>query len=155
MNMKDLMPWGEKGLWEDIEQSLTNMRKEMDRIMKGDWSLSGRFPEFQPRINVTENEKAIKVTAELPGIDSKDVEVTATDGMLVIKGEKRAEHEEKKEDRHIIERSYGSFRRTIPLPAGVEKDKISATFEKGVLSVEVPKGATTKETAKKIEVKSQ
>lgn len=103
-------------------------------------------------MDVTETDKEIEVTAELPGLEDKDVEINYADGILTIRGEKRAEKEEKNKTHHLIERSYGSFARTLQLPAGVDPNKIKATIDKGVLKVIVEKPAA-KET-KKIDVKA-
>ncbi len=92
-----------------------------------------------PAVNVSETEKEIRVEAELPGLEPGDVEVSLENGALVIRGEKKFEGEEKKENFHRIERSYGSFTRAVPLPAKVESKGVKAKFEKGVLRVTLPK----------------
>ena len=92
-----------------------------------------------PRVDVSETDTELKIEAELPGIDEKDVEVVLSDGRLTIKGEKKQEKEEKKKDYHMVERSYGSFARSIVLPFEADPDKVKATFAKGVLTVTVPK----------------
>jgi HSP20 family protein len=104
------------------------------------------------RVDVSESDKALEITAELPGMDEKDVEVTISEDMLTISGEKHAETEEKGKDCHMRERSFGSFRRSFRLPREVDLDKIKASFEKGVLHVTVPKPAQRKAAAKKIAV---
>jgi len=150
----------------DVWQSL---RSEMDRLFD---RFSGGFgmpafrrmfdvePTFQssfsfptPAVDVTEDDKAYKVTAELPGLEEKDVNVTVTDNMLTIKGEKSYEKEEKNKDHHISERAYGSFERSFTLPEGVDADKIAADLAKGVLTITLPKTAEAQKPAKKIEVK--
>ena len=116
------------------------------------------FPTFQtralaPSMDVTENDKQIEITAELPGLEDKDVQVNVVDNVLTIRGEKKSEKEEHKDDNHwLLERSYGSFSRSITLPAGVTADDIKASIAKGVLTVTVPKPAPAQ--AKKIEVKA-
>jgi len=107
-----------------------------------------------PAMDVTEDADGYKVTAELPGMDEKEIEVALTDGMLTIKGEKKLEKEETDKDYYLSERSYGSFRRSFALPEGVDADKVGATFAKGVLTVTLPKTAVAKSEAKKVEVKA-
>ena len=108
--------------------------------------------QLVPSVDVKETDKAIEIEAELPGVEEKDVQVTLEDKVLTIKGEKKAEKEETKKDYYSCERSYGSFLRSFELPAGVDADKVSAAFSKGVLKVTVPKVPATQ--AKKIDVKT-
>ncbi len=105
------------------------------------------------RLDVKEDEKAFHVTADLPRMSEKEVEVTFEDGMLTIRGEKRIERDEKKDTWHIVERSCGSFARQLGLPANIDAEKIEAKFDRGVLSVMLPKQPDEKAKAKKIEVK--
>jgi len=105
-----------------------------------------------PRIDVSETETELKIEAEMPGVDEKDVEVVLSDGRLTIKGEKKQEKEEKKKDYHLVERSYGSFARSIGLPFEADPGQVKATFAKGVLTVTVPKPPEVKAKEKKIPV---
>jgi HSP20 family protein len=116
------------------------------------WNYEGSFSFPSPAVDVTEDDKAYKVAAELPGLEEKDVEVTVAGGMLTIKGEKSYEKDEKNKNRHVSERAYGSFQRSFALPDGVEADKISAAMAKGVLTVTLPKTAQAAKQ-QKIEVK--
>ena len=118
------------------------------------WPAAAPFTGMGPAVDVTEDEKAYAITAELPGLDEKDVEVTVTDGALTIKGEKRAETEEKAKNYHMTERSYGSFQRTFALPEGVDRDHVDANFAKGVLTVTLPKTPAAQKETKKVEIKS-
>ena len=131
------------------------LRREMDALFDGFFSEFGgaakTLQSFTPRIDVTENEKEVRITAELPGVEEKDVEVSLSGDAITIKGEKREEKEEKGEQ-YRFERSYGSFRRTFSLPCEVDADKASAAFKKGVLTVTLPKTANAAKT-KKIAVK--
>ena len=95
-----------------------------------------------------------EITAELPGMDEKNVEVKLINGVLTIKGEKQDDKEEKKKDYYMRERSFGSFQRSFQVPEGVDTDKIEANFKKGVLTVTLPKSAETQKAEKKIAVKS-
>lgn len=112
------------------------------------------FGTLSPHLDVTESDDGMTVTAELPGMDEKDVEVTLTGDLLSIKGEKKEEHEEKKKDYYLKERSWGSFERTVRMPFQAESDAVKASFSKGVLKVEVPKPADLKKACKKIAVKA-
>jgi HSP20 family protein len=103
-------------------------------------------------MDVSETEKEIEITAELPGLEEKDVQLNVADNLLTIRGEKKSHREEKEKDYRLVERSYGSFQRTIELPNGVNPDSIQATISKGVLKVVVPKPAPAQ--TKKIAVKT-
>lgn len=115
-------------------------------------NLTSSFDFREPKVNVAETDKAYEITAELPGLDEKSVEVNVADGVLTFRGEKREEKEEKDEKKnyHLVERSYGSFQRSFALPDNVEEDKIAADFEKGVLRINIPK---TKPSAPKAETR--
>lgn len=106
------------------------------------------------RLDVKEDEKAFHVTADLPGLSEKEVELTFDDGILTIRGEKKIERDEKKDTWHIVERSSGSFARQLSLAAPIDAKAIAAKFDKGVLSVTLPKLAEEKASAHKIEIKS-
>jgi HSP20 family protein len=118
------------------------------------WSREFTWPAT-PAVDVAEKDKAYEITAELPGLDEKNVEVKVANGMLTIKGEKKEEKEEKKKDYYLSERRYGSFERRFQIPEGVEADKIEATFKKGVLTVTLPKSAAAQAAEKKIAIKSE
>jgi HSP20 family protein len=107
-----------------------------------------------PAVDVVESEKAYEITAELPGMDEKNIEVKVVNGGLTIKGEKQEEKEEKKKDYYLQERNFGSFERSFGIPESVDADKIEASFKKGVLTVTLPKKAEAQKPAKKIEVKA-
>ena len=150
----------------DVWQSL---RGEMDRLFDRFGGGFG-FPSLRrmfdvepmrssfsfsaPAIDMSEDEKAYKISAELPGIDAKDIDVLVSGDMLVLKGEKRREKEEKEKNYHYSERAYGSFQRPFELPASVDRDKIAADFSKGVLTITLPKRAEAQRPTKKIEIKS-
>ena len=110
--------------------------------------------DFVPRLNVTEDESSIKVTAELPGMDEKDVEVHVNHEALTIRGEKRYERDENEKGTHIIERRFGMFERVIPLACEVDQDAINATFKKGLLEVTLQKSKQAKNQSKKITIKA-
>ena len=98
------------------------------------------------------NEKGEVVKAELPGIDPKDIDISLSDGMLILKGERKSEKEEKDEDYHLVERSYGTFYRSVRLPREVQSNKINASYKDGVLKITLPKTGETKKKEIKIKV---
>lgn len=114
-----------------------------------------RMGMFTPQIDIVESDKDVKITAELPGMDEKDIEVSLSNEMLVVKGEKKEEKEDKGKDYYRMERSYGSFSRTIPLPVEVQEDKIDATFKKGVLTITLPKSEKAIKATKKVAIKAE
>lgn len=105
-------------------------------------------------LDVKEDEKTFHVSADLPGLTEKEVEVSFEDGLLTIRGEKKVERDEKKDTWHIVERSSGSFARRLSLSAPIDADKIGAKFEKGVLTVTLPKLPQEQGNARKIEIKT-
>ena len=112
--------------------------------------LEGRVGgEWLPSLDLAETDNELVVKAELPGMDPKDIDISLSDGMLTIKGEKKQEKEEKKSDYHFVERSYGAFTRSIQLPKQVQREKINASYKNGLLRITLPKS----EEAKKKEVK--
>ena len=136
-------------------------RREMDRLVEDffggfDLPSAGRSMEgFLPHIDVVDTDREIKVSAELPGMDEKDIEVSLTRETLSIRGEKKEEKEEKGKDYYRSERFYGSFSRTVPLPVQIDTGKVVATFKKGVLTVRLPKSKQTIEETKKVAVKAE
>ena len=112
------------------------------------------FSFSTPVIDMSEDQKAYKISAELPGIDAKDLDVSLSGDTLVLRGEKRQKKEEKDENYHFSERAYGSFQRAFDLPASVDRNKVAADFSKGVLTITLPKTADAQKPQKKIEVKS-
>lgn len=112
------------------------------------------FDVTLPAVDVSEDAAGYQVTAELPGLTEKDVEVKLTDDMLTIRGEKRQEKEQKDGNFHVSERAYGAFERSFTLPDDVDRDKIAANVGKGVLTVTLPKKPGAKPNAKSIEVKA-
>jgi len=122
-------------------------------------SLAARFPFNEPSVDVVETDKSYEVSAELPGVDEKNIEVQIADGVLTLRGEKREEKEEQDEKKnyHLVERSYGSFQRSFALPENVAEDKVTAEFQNGILKIVVPKTAPSKveEKTRKIEIKAK
>ena len=144
-----------------------NLRREIDRLFEdfggGFWRPAFARSAFDvvpstwsavPAVDVSDTEKAYEITAELPGIDEKNVEVKVANNVLTIKGEKQEEKEEKKKDYYLRERNFGSFERSFQIPDGVDNDKIEAKFKKGVLTVVLPKKVEAQKAAKRIDVKA-
>ena len=154
MNLRSLIPIGRN---RSVASPFMSLQREIDRLFE---DFSRGFPTIagngatalMPSIDVTETDKEIEITAELPGLEEKDVQINVADNILTIRGEKKAEKEQKDKNYRLVERSYGSFERTLELPEGVNADAIKANISKGLLKVTVPKPAPTQ--AKKIEVKS-
>ena len=92
-----------------------------------------------PAVDICEKDKSYEITAELPGMDQKNIEIKLSNGSLIIKGEKKEDKEENRKGYHLSERHYGSFERVFNLPKGVDAEKIDASFSKGVLSISLPK----------------
>jgi HSP20 family protein len=122
----------------------------LSRAVEPAWPAAGFV---MPAVDITEDDKAYKIEAELPGVSEKDVDVSISGDTLVLKGERREEREEKEKNRYLSERSYGVFRRSFVLPEDVDRDKIAASFSKGVLTITLPKTAQAQQQ-KKIEVKA-
>lgn len=165
MQIRDLIPWGSNKGSEiaksDEGNPVFSLQRDVNRVFEDFWKrldqplgAFGRWDTGGPRMDVTETESAIEVSVELPGIDQKDVDVSLTDSALTIKGEKKSEQEESKKGYQLLERSYGSFYRSIPLPPGVDADKTAAQFKNGVLTVTLPKTQEELSRVKKIEVKA-
>ncbi len=112
------------------------------------------FSFAAPVVDVAEDDTAYKITAELPGLEPKDIELSITGDTLVLRGEKREEKEQKDKNYYMSERAYGSFQRSFALPDGIDRDKIAADLAKGVLTITLPKTAEAQKPAQKIEVKT-
>ena len=158
MNLKSLFSSGEtsKNVTSPDLNPFTALQREIDRLFS---DFTRGLPSFAasnltPRMDVTEREKEIEISAELPGMEQKDIEITLADDVLTIRGEKKAEKEEKDENRHIVERSYGSISRSIQLPSGIKAEDIQASMTNGVLKITLPKPVQRQQEAKKIEIKA-
>jgi HSP20 family protein len=165
MKFKDLVPWHVDDNWKDLDTSKSlGMHEAMDKFFDHYYNFGFKpdvfgkgeslFKTLTPKIDISESKTNVLVTAELPGLDEKEIDVHYSDHALVIKGEKRSEKEDKKKDYHRVERVYGSFNRTIPVPVEVDSEKIDAKFKNGVLEVTLPKTEEAKSKVKKIEVKT-
>lgn len=152
--MLDLMPWKKRE-----QRDVVNLRRDFGDFVNrffdrdlwepGDLSSADRW---FPSVDISEGKKEITVKAEIPGVEAKDIDISLSGKLLTIKGEKKHEKEEKEENYYRMERSYGSFNRTIELPAEVDPEKVDASYKKGVLKIELKK--TRESETKKIEIKS-
>jgi HSP20 family protein len=140
-NKSWLPPWGDRS--RDVEH-VRSFKTQVDSLFE-DWFGRSMGGTLAPRVDVAEDRGVITVTAELPGVSEKDIDIALRDDQLTIKGEKRSEHEERKESEghvlHRTERSYGAFQRTLTLPYRVEPEQITATFKDGILRLTIPKPA--------------
>jgi HSP20 family protein len=142
----------------DLWEPFGSLRRNMERLFEdfspdfGWGAPAAAGTNVAPRIDVSETESELKIEAELPGVEEKDLEIVLSNGRLTIKGEKKQEKEEKKKDYHLVERSYGSFARTIGLPFAADPERVKASFNKGVLTVTVPKPPEVKAKEKKIPI---
>lgn len=143
-------------LWSNNADPFKAMRREMDDFFT---NFGRRWPTTDigaevPAVNIAETKDAFEVTAELPGLDEKDIKVNLDGNRLVISGEKKQESEQKDKNWHVVERSYGAFHRGILLPFEPGDNAVDATYEKGVLRVTVKKPAEVQKSKKTIEIKS-
>ena len=120
---------------EDIQDEINRMFEGIAGVPDSD----SKLPRLYPSVDLSENKDSFVLKAELPGMKKEDVKVTLQNNILTISGEKKQEQEEKGKTFHRIERSYGSFNRTVALPVAVKTDAIKADFKDGVLTVELPK----------------
>ncbi len=157
MNLKSLIPAGRQRDMTQTDHPFFSLQREIDRLFE-DFSRgfpamgNGGLSKMTPTMDVAETDKEIELTAELPGLEQKDVQINLADNVLTIKGEKNAEKEQKDKNYRLVERSYGSFERSLALPDGVDADAIKASIDKGVLKVVIPKPAPAQ--VKKVEVKA-
>ncbi|MFQ5748064.1 MAG: Hsp20/alpha crystallin family protein [Planctomycetota bacterium] len=147
----------------DLERSFRSLQREVNRLF-GDWFDLGdgfgalsrwqEHGEFVPRMDVTENNKEVKVTVELPGMEEKDVQVSLNRNLLTIQGRKETEKEEQDATFHCIERTHGSFQRTLELPFEVDAEKAEARFKKGVLRVILPNPVETQAEIRRLPIRT-
>jgi HSP20 family protein len=158
MNLKSLLPFGSRSsIAERTDRSpLALLQREIDELFTNferGWTATVGT-RLTPRMDVIEHDDRIELTAELPGLEEKDVEVTLVGDVLTLRGEKKLEKEEMEDERRVVERSYGSFSRSIQLPAGVKPEDIQASLAKGVLTITVPIPPQAKSDARRIAVKT-
>ena len=152
------VPATQPGFTDQLIEPFSRLRGEIDRLFEGfplrmpSMRFGADFGVSVPALEMTESRKQYKITVELPGIDSKDVEVNVEDDMLRIAGEKKTEREEDEKGYHIAERSYGAFERLVRLPAAAQADKIKAKCKNGVLTITIPKDGEAESRTRKIAV---
>jgi HSP20 family protein len=166
MAIRELVPWSwgnRKGHNVSPQnQTLASLHDEVNKIfdgfMRGFWDEGSapfeRGASFAPKVDIAETDETVEVVAELPGLSENDVALQLSDSgdVLTIQGTKSAESEDKKKDYYRVERSYGTFFRSVPLPAAVDPEKAAATFKKGELHVTMPKLGETHQSRKRIPV---
>lgn len=153
---------------ESSRGGLFSLHREIDRLFddfarsfsmfpfgrRGDWELIGPDSDLVPTVDVAETDDAFEITAEVPGISENDIDVTISDGVLSLKGEKKEEKVTKDKGYYLSERRFGSFQRSFRLPEGIDEDKVEARYDKGVLRITLPKSPEAAKKAKKISIKS-
>jgi HSP20 family protein len=169
MAITDLVPWKKNETSVPVrrrrdEDAFLDLRSQMNRLFDDFFERpfglspflgeSDLMSDFAPRLDISETDKEINIAAELPGLEPEDIHISLDHNTLTISGEKRAEKEEKGKRFYRVERSYGSFHRSIPLPNEVNEDKIDAAFKRGVLKIKLPKTQVAQQQSKRIAIKS-
>lgn len=166
MSVRDLLPWRRDNanpapapfqdndsdpffaLHREVNRLFDNALRSLgSRPFNGFAALEGNWPSLE----VSDGEKEIRIVAEMPGMDEKDIEILLSDGVLTLKGEKRSETDDK--DRQYSERYYGRFERRIPLGFEVDESKVDARFDKGILTITLPKSETALSRVRRIAIK--
>lgn len=151
----ELMPFRKR--LQDV--GLPDMFREMEERMRRLWQEfplttgAGAGGEWMPRVDVSETDEEVRVQAELPGLEAKDLDISLEEDRLILKGEKKAEREKDEKGYHLVERSFGSFYRAIQLPTEVDPGKVEATFKNGVLKISLAKPEEARKRITHIEVK--
>lgn len=166
VDFRSLVPWRERSqapaTRDEFFDPFLNFRREVDRIFDSFFEGVGSraidagsvWTGLAPAVDIAETDKELVITAEVPGVSEKDVEVTLADNVLTIRGEKKSEHEQKNGNFAYAERRYGSFARSIRLPFDAGDAKVNAQYDKGVLTVTIPKPAEAQKQVRRIEVKA-
>ena len=166
VDLKALVPWRNNkqtqspATRDDFFDPFVTFRREMDRVFDDFFGGSGLRPAqsgwqaLTPAVGIDENDKEIVISAELPGVTEKDIDISLAGDILTIKGEKRSQHEEKNGDSTYMERRFGSFSRSLRLPFESGEEKVDAQFSNGVLTVRVPKPAQLQRAVRRIDVRS-
>jgi HSP20 family protein len=153
MRLTSLVPFREAGTLMRPGFGLFGLHREIDRLFNefAQGAGPGSLPNIVPNIEISETDKAIEVSAEMPGLERKDVEISIDDDTLTIRGEKKVEENQKDKNVQLSERSYGVFLRVLQLPPGIDPSSIQATMSNGILKITIPKPAMSE--PKKIEVR--
>jgi HSP20 family protein len=151
MALRDLVPW-RRGEVSPGGDPFLSLQREMNdlftRFFDRDFPAWPAAGAIAVDVDMSETDKEVRVTADLPGVDEKDLDISLSDDCLIIKGEKKSEKEEKNGGRYYVERSYGAFERRIALPCEVDADKVKAEYKKGVLTITMPKSAKARSSKK-------
>lgn len=166
MNLGSLIPWRDKTQVdahpETYSDPFTGFQREVDRMFDDFFRSTGRglqpwnagWHAIAPRIDISDADKELVITAEMPGLDEKDFEVTLAGDLLTIKGEKKTENENRNGNAYYVERRFGSFSRSVRLPFAAGDEQVEANYDRGVLTVRVPKPAEAQRQVRRIEVKA-
>jgi HSP20 family protein len=165
MNLGSLILWRDKNQADANPDSYSDpfvsFRREVDRMFDDFFTATNRrglqpwnAGAITPRIDISEADKELVITAEMPGLDEKDFEVTLVGDLLTIKGEKKTEHEDRNGGAYYVERRYGSFSRSVRLPFAAGDQQVEANYDRGVLTVRVPKPPEAQRHVRRIEVKA-
>lgn len=166
MNLGSLIPWRDKSELPaergDYYDPFAAFRREVDRMFDdffgGAFASRGLRPwsgwqAVSPTMDVIDSDKELVVTAELPGLDERDFEVTLAGDVLTIRGEKKVDNNDRNGGSYYVERRFGSFSRSIRLPFDVGEEKLEAKYDKGVLTIRIPKPTEVQQQVRRIEVK--
>ena len=153
MRLTSLVPFRESAALARPDFGLFGLHREIDRLFSEFAQGVGPSAKMIPNIDISETDKAIEISAEMPGLERKDVEISIDDDTLTIRGEKKVEEDQRQKNVQLSERSYGVFMRVLQLPPGIDPSGIQATMANGVLKMTIPK--PTKSEPKKIEVKEE
>jgi HSP20 family protein len=170
MAIGDLVPWRRGGLrrlqddrtFDTFRHEMESLHRSIDRLFENAWGGSGtsllseiwNTRDVMPRLDLVEDDNTFRITAELPGLTDKDVQVSMSDHTLTISGEKKEEKETKDKQVYRSERAYGSFRRVVELPGDIDAGKVKASFANGVLTIEMPKSKEAQEKVRQIPVQT-
>ncbi|MDI6741547.1 MAG: Hsp20/alpha crystallin family protein [Smithella sp.] len=162
MKIKNLLPEVARRVRADNDHPFYSLQKEMngvfDNFFRGFDVAPRGFTKglgtFSPSIDVKENDKEFIIRAELPGVEEKDIDVTVTNDLVTIRGEKKEEKEDKDKNYYYMERTYGSFCRAIPLEAEIESGKAEARFKNGILDIKIPKSQSAKAKGTKVSIET-
>jgi HSP20 family protein len=167
MNLGSLIPWRDKNQVDANRDSYTDpfvsFRREVDRMFEDFFTATNRralqpwnaaWQAVTPRIDFSEADKELVITAEMPDLDEKDFEVTLVGDLLMINGEKKTEHEDRSGNAYYVERRFGSFSRSVRLPFEAGDQQVQANYDRGVLTVRVPKPPEAQRHVRRIELKA-
>ena len=152
MPLHNLVPWRKSGA-PQVRSLQEEVNRLFDDFFGGPGELLGRGAAAFPTVDVSESDADVTVVAEVPGMTEKDIRVSLSGDVLTLSGEKKEEREDQKRDYHRVERSYGSFSRSVPLPAPVDAGKAQAAYKNGLLTITLPK--TARAQARKIAVTTE